>query len=184
MNIIRKIVVGIAGIVVVALALSLAAPKAVHAVVSTLVTVTNTPNVNVVNSPSVRDADNPARQPFQASFNVTPADNVCFGQTTFQIPAKQELVIEYASATAFIPGAGQGVLYTVETTAGGANVPHHLFTTPPVNAAGIVAVSQLVRVYADPGTTVTVTFSELGGFCGNGVSQVGMELSGFLVNVP
>lgn len=41
MNIVRRIVVGLAGIVVVALAMELAAPKAVHALVSTLVTVSN-----------------------------------------------------------------------------------------------------------------------------------------------
>lgn len=42
MNVLRRIVVGLAGVVVVALAIELAAPKAVHALVSTLVTVTNT----------------------------------------------------------------------------------------------------------------------------------------------
>jgi hypothetical protein len=65
MNVLRRIVVGLAGVVVVALALELLAPKAVHAVVSTLVTVSNTTaqpvptmavdtrNVNVVNTPTV-----------------------------------------------------------------------------------------------------------------------------------
>lgn len=65
MNVLRRIVVGLAGIVVVALVMELAAPKAVHALVSTLVTVSNTTaqpvptmavdtrNVNVVGTPSV-----------------------------------------------------------------------------------------------------------------------------------
>lgn len=53
MNIVRRIVVGIAGVVVIALAMELAAPKAARAVANLLVTVTNTPNVNVVNTPSV-----------------------------------------------------------------------------------------------------------------------------------
>lgn len=57
MNVLRKIVVGLAGIFVIALAFDLAAPKAVHAVVSTLVTVTNTPNVSVVNTPAVTVAN-------------------------------------------------------------------------------------------------------------------------------
>ncbi|HET6201000.1 MAG TPA: hypothetical protein VFD93_11720 [Candidatus Acidoferrales bacterium] len=63
MNIVRRIVVATAGVVVVALVLALAEPKAVHAVVSALVTVSNGPgnpvptmavdtrNVNVVNTP-------------------------------------------------------------------------------------------------------------------------------------
>jgi hypothetical protein len=64
-NIIRRIIVGLAGVVVIALAIELAAPRAVHAIVSTLVTVTNTPNVNVVNTPTV-----------SATINGTPTVNV------------------------------------------------------------------------------------------------------------
>lgn len=83
MNVIRKIVVGIAGVVVVALALELFAPKAVHAVVSTLVTVSNgagnpvptmavdTRNVNVVNTPNVNVNSLPAVQ-----LSGTPSVNI------------------------------------------------------------------------------------------------------------
>lgn len=62
MDLIRRTVIGIAGVAVVALAMSLAAPRVVHAVVSTLVTVTNTPNVSVVNTPTVNVASLPAVQ--------------------------------------------------------------------------------------------------------------------------
>jgi hypothetical protein len=74
MNVLRKILVGLGSIVVVALVLALAAPKTVRAVVSTLVTVTNTTsqpvptmavdtrNVNVVNTPNVNVASLPAVQ--------------------------------------------------------------------------------------------------------------------------
>ena len=44
---------GIAGVLFVASAMTLVAPKAVHAVQNLIVTVSNTPNVNVVNTPSV-----------------------------------------------------------------------------------------------------------------------------------
>jgi hypothetical protein len=57
MNVVRRIVVGVAAVAVVALAMTLAAPKAVHAVANLFVTVTNTPNVNVVNAPSVNVAN-------------------------------------------------------------------------------------------------------------------------------
>lgn len=82
MNVIRRMVVGLAGIVVVALAFSLVAPKAVHAIVSTLVTVTNgsgnpvptvavdTRNVNVLNTPSVNVASLPAVQ-LNGAINAT-----------------------------------------------------------------------------------------------------------------
>lgn len=42
MNVVRRILVGLGSIVVVALVLALASPKTVHAIVSTLVTVSNT----------------------------------------------------------------------------------------------------------------------------------------------
>jgi len=80
MNIVRRIIVGLAGVVVVALAMELAAPKAVRAVVSTLVTVANTSanpvpvagnvavtntvpisgNVNVTNVPAVQLSGTPS----------------------------------------------------------------------------------------------------------------------------
>jgi hypothetical protein len=83
MNVVRRIVVGIAGVVLVALALELFAPKAVHAVVSTLVTVSNTSgnpvptmavdtrNVNVVNTPNVNVNTLPAVQ-----LSGTPSVNI------------------------------------------------------------------------------------------------------------
>lgn len=48
---------GIAGVLFVASAMTLVAPKAVHAVANLLVTVTNTPNVSVVNTPNVNIAN-------------------------------------------------------------------------------------------------------------------------------
>jgi hypothetical protein len=83
MDVVRRIVVGIAGVVLVALALELFAPKAVHAVVSTLVTVSNTSgnpvptmavdtrNVNVVNTPNVNVNTLPAVQ-----LSGTPSVNI------------------------------------------------------------------------------------------------------------
>ncbi len=49
MNVLRKILVGLGCIVVIALVLALASPKTVRAVVATLVQVTNTPS-NPVNT--------------------------------------------------------------------------------------------------------------------------------------
>jgi hypothetical protein len=48
MNVLKRIAMGIGGVVVVTLLLALAAPKAVHAIVSTLVTVVNTSSNPVV----------------------------------------------------------------------------------------------------------------------------------------
>jgi hypothetical protein len=62
MNVIRKIMMGLGGVVVVALVLALASPKTMRAAVSTLVTVTNTPSVTVANAPTVNVASLPAVQ--------------------------------------------------------------------------------------------------------------------------
>ena len=64
MNVLRRIAMAISGTMVVALAFTLAVPKAAHAVLSALVTVTNT-SANPVPTQSV---DNPALAP---SFSVS-----------------------------------------------------------------------------------------------------------------
>lgn len=88
MNVIRRVVVGLAGVIVVALAMELAAPKAVHALVSTLVTVANTSgnpvptmavdtrNVNVVNTPNVNVNSLPAVQVSGGNINATVSGTV------------------------------------------------------------------------------------------------------------
>jgi hypothetical protein len=73
MNIARRIVMVLAGVVVIALAIELAAPKAVHALVSTLVTVVN-PSSNPV---QVREVNNKVDELFAIallSYNSAPAD--------------------------------------------------------------------------------------------------------------
>src|SRR5487761_260583 len=90
----QRIAMGIGGTVVVALVIGLAAPKTVRAVVSTLVTVANTP-ANPVPTQSV---DNPALHPFQAQANCT-ADisGTCTADQFFLIPAGMTAVVQYFS---------------------------------------------------------------------------------------
>jgi hypothetical protein len=100
MNIVRRIAVGLAGVVVVALAMELAAPKAVHAIVSTLVTVTN--NVPVVNPQNSSGQPTPlitesaaALNSFGAPFSCTfPVGSNHCTYTVGPVPANDIAVIQ------------------------------------------------------------------------------------------
>lgn len=95
MNVIRKIAMGIGGTVVVALFIGLMAPKAVHAVVSALVTVANTPT-NPVPAEEVKES----RANFvsvtsiegASTYNEVQQDGT-ISSTPFAIPAGEQFVI-------------------------------------------------------------------------------------------
>jgi len=158
---------GIAGVVFVASAMTLFAPKTVHAVVSALVTVANTSS----NPVPVQSVDNPARQAFQTAFVLFAGGGQMQGQffvpntTTTGAPVK-ELVIEEVSGFCASGGPGGVVL----STNGG--IP---FTFLGVaDGAGFSLPAQSVRFYADAGTPVSV---------GTGGVRTGCQISisGYLV---
>lgn len=131
----------------------------------------------------VCDVDNPARQPFQAAVEITmPAGTG--GQNGFvTVPANKRLVIEYASGEAFMP-TGQKCLFSVITTIGGASTGtrHYLdsdalgkFGAPDYFRAG-----QVVRLYADPKTTVMLRADR---DIATGTATARMSISGYLVDV-
>jgi hypothetical protein len=127
------------------------------------VNVVNTPSVNVVNTPAapvfVRDVDNPAKQPFETTGLLAFSD----GQydielTVTTVPAGKRLIIEYVSlyATLF---TGQSLVFaTLHSTGNNGNAYHRLPITGPTNDGGYdeFMVSQAIRMYADPGTPVTL----------------------------
>lgn len=91
MNVLRRIAMAIGGTVVVALVLALAVPRAAHAVLSALVTVTNTP-ANPVPAQEVKES----RSNFVTlSFNGSGYDQVLpdGSKSVFAIPTGQQFVI-------------------------------------------------------------------------------------------
>ena len=68
--------------------------------------------VQVVNTSAqpvlVRDVDNPARQPFQATVFISISDGVPAGSALLDVPSGRQLVIEYVSASVQLP-TGQKV---------------------------------------------------------------------------
>ncbi|HET7150336.1 MAG TPA: hypothetical protein VFI60_02915 [Candidatus Acidoferrum sp.] len=202
MNVVRRIAITIAGVVAVALATELVAPKAMHAAQGVLATITNTSanpvpvsgNVNAVvtgninatltgtptvtlndNVPvSTRSADNPARQAFQAHIQMQP---VIGGGTV------QEGVVDVPTTTG--DGASVKELVIEEVSGDCAGGPAVVDVLTGVNGAegrfffavtgsGVLP-AQSVRLYADAGTGV------LAGTTDSGVTNCVVWLSGHLV---
>jgi len=172
--------------------LGLGGPESVTVTNTPGVTVTNTPSVNVANTPnvtvtnmpavtvntatplSVRDTDNPARQPFAAQCAggyggaTGPSGSRCHFPSA--VPAGKVLVIEMVTlgATAQPLPADQ---ITLRVVTNGVAVNHFLNVTS-------MSETLAVRVYADPDSIVTLFDT------GNYLNFTNGSLSGYLVNVP
>jgi hypothetical protein len=166
------------------------------------VNVGNTPSVNLANTATVqvsgtasvevkndastpvitRSGDEPARQAFSTfqtcSTNTNGGTQSC--AASFNVPANKELVIEYVSVQCFGFGSPNPAQSTITTTAGGSSVPYNFLRGDPNPIFNNVFQNNaLVRIYADPGTTVTLA----GVQNGNG-STFQFSLSGYYVNIP
>jgi hypothetical protein len=152
------------------------------------VSIANTPNVNVVNQPTVRDADNPARQPF-VFFLCELSQQNC--PTAFTIPSTtatgqsvQRFVVEYVSGSCAVDSgkfvADLGVSTSVKGTTAFYRVIPTLESSFP-STGNFFNFAQQLRGYADPGTNAVISsFVE-----GPGTSEPGqscnMLVSGYLV---
>jgi hypothetical protein len=119
-------------------------------------------NVNVVNTPTVRNVDEPARQPFQRSRAIVFAPGESTGTAEFFVPLGKRFVIEYVSAqidmgVSFITVTGFSVRTSTDNPPG---TPHFFVPMSPPSNTGSNSkwfiVSQQTRLYADPGSTVTI----------------------------
>ena len=146
-----------------------------------------TQDVNVVNTPTVKDTDNPPRNAFAfndaVSFSgVSPSSSVI----DIPVPAGKRLVIEQVGVTTTLaPSASQKLVVEVITTTGGTNSVYW-FTgiDAPIDIGlpAFVASSQM-RCYADAGSTnyiVVFRNDTSGGSADHG----GISVSGYLVDVP
>ena len=157
---------GIAGVIFVASAMALFAPKAVHAVVSALVTVANTPANPVVN----RDVDNPARLGFQGFAEIDGSSaSINVPSTTPTGAPVRELVIEEIS------GACQGSTNQIflSPTTNGVTSSFLFQTVPGVGLFTSVIPTQSVRLYAD--ATEPIVLQE------EATASCSVSISGYLV---
>ncbi len=173
MNSAKRIVLMAAACVTVAGAISLATPRAIHAVAAAL----------------VRDVDNPARQPFRATCQSNnPGATYCVLAT---VPAGQELVIQGVAFDVLVnPGPGSSVRCMLQAYGG---TPYRTFSytlgAQDLGAAlgftdGTEEYTCVLNfpVYVDPGMTVDAAFAR--GFVEPDSWQFVPSLSGYTVSLP
>jgi hypothetical protein len=159
--------------------------------VSGSVSITGTPNVKVTNTRSApvltRDVDNPALQPFQNSQVISTPAGLLGGDGTFTVPAGKRLVIEFLSFQGSWP-AGQATtrLFIGVCNSGGGQCQTEFFLPaisqgPDFGGNSLFAASSPMRLYADPGTDVTVSVRR-NATAGTGLAVV--AISGYLVDLP
>jgi hypothetical protein len=145
MSLLKRFLAGVGGIAILAFALQLAAPRAVHAVAAALVQVTNTPS-----SPAItQDVSNLASTKVNLSCNPTcvqifPDGTVARGD--FSVPAGQSLVINTVQLNA--SGAGTTLLrQEINNIITDGNIVWELF------AAGTYQFQYPTGIVFAPGTT-------------------------------
>lgn len=129
-------------------------------------------NVPLPTHPTDETAPN---QPFQTTLQPF-SDNYSSASDSFTVPAHKRLVIEFVSALITQSPSGGAYSY-LETTAGGTTVGYDLADSSESPARR----TQVVRVYADPGSTVTVGVSSYDNSTSVGTDT---KLSGYYVDVP
>ncbi len=143
--------------------------------IATLVQVVNTTSSPVPN----RDVDNPANQPFSANIGIRP-----FVPSSFNVPATtgsgqpvRRLVIEEVDGNCSV--ATGTTLFTLQlsTVANGVNTQHFLpFSGIGVVGGGEVNGAESTRLYADPGTSVSIAQNS-----SDNRVECGVNISGYLV---
>jgi hypothetical protein len=138
--------------------------------------------VTVVNPADIAKAEG-IQTPFAASSECTFSGFVCDG--TIAVPPSQRLVIEFVTNECIVTGNNVISFPHIVTLLGGLHTQHTLIASAPVSnpggTAGVVTVSQLVRLYADAGSSVAFQFVSSGLNDGN---VCDFSVSGQLVAVP
>jgi len=134
----------------------------------------------------VRDLDNPARQPAQATATCSPSANdprFC-ATTVYTVPAGKRLVIEFVAMRARGIPVGTAARLEIITIAGGQEAIFDFpFSAPVPESFGEGNIAQVVRIYADAGTRV-LTAGFRSGESNDFNSNFTFSISGYLVNIP
>ena len=144
-------------------------------------------DVRVVNDSDeavpVREIGHETREPFHRQFALDWPDGTDLSTATYSVPAGKRLVVEYASAWAYLPPAGQTMFVRITTTVGGSEAFHTLALQKREDYGVLKQFegAHLVRLYADPATTVHVA---AGRQPGADMASCTVTLSGYLVDVP
>ncbi|HSP16677.1 MAG TPA: hypothetical protein VLV78_18165 [Thermoanaerobaculia bacterium] len=180
MSRLRKTAVTALGFSALIVVLFLASPVAMNAIPSDK-------DVRVVNTtmepvPVLNMSD--ARQPFQVGAVGTQNGTNVSTLTVATVPVGKRLVIEFVSMSGQVPPGQHVELFHITTSAGPFGGATHDFLVNPqpdaVIGDALFRASQQVRLYADPGTTVTATFRRNSSA---GLTTYGATISGYLVDL-
>jgi hypothetical protein len=154
--------------------------------VTGVVGVTSLPSVTINNSTpvNVRDAEGPARHPFQAKAEVQLGQgHIVAVSTLLTVPAHKLLVIETLDAQFGADTAGQAPGIQLFNIVGGVTGFHSIpmIMQQAVAGASLYVGSQPVRYYADAGTPVQV---DMGRTSDAGNANFEINISGYLVDLP
>ena len=134
----------------------------------------------------VRDADNPARQPFSFEPFTTLEDGNRHATNTFQVPAGKRLVIEQVSV--FVPdslnNSANNLRVDVDTTAifeSGQAPVRFVYSIPGVAVAGGWIASSQMRSYAAAGSIVSISVWRS---TTTGLLRPQIYASGYLIDLP
>jgi hypothetical protein len=148
--------------------------------------VNNTVKIDPNNTLSVRDVDNPSRQPFAAQqFGAWNDGAQQAGDTITTVPIGKRLVLEYVSVRGAVLTGQKMLAPGITLTTGGSVVSHYLTTSAfqgVLTGRDVYVSSQEVRLYADQGTEVS-GFAYRDSPTGNG-ANVTFTISGYLVDMP
>jgi len=187
MNIVKKALSTLGGILLAALLLAALAPKATHGIVAALVQVTNT----TADPASTLDADKATRIPYQETSNVFCNGGVSLCTFDFNAPqAGYRLVVENVSAILVTqPGAASMPTGYLVSPYGYLSFTGNLtevFFPPPAIVGPSVTVNQSVTTYFDhtdapPKVEIIVDFSA---FAGQTVTLTGHLIDCSVVGCP
>ena len=142
MKVLAKLVFGTLGCVLLISGIAVMSPRAVHAVVATI----------------IRDQDNPARHPFATRCVATPTTSNFVSCDTPAIPAGLEVVIETITFGGIGDPSNIGIAPEVIVAEAGVSQPYALNVIPDSRFGQPFDLSysgvQSLRLYADPGTGI------------------------------
>jgi hypothetical protein len=181
-----------------ALIFAIANPKTVHAVVSTLVTVANTPANPVPVSGTVSldpgVLDHSARRGIQLFSQCTFNSNHCDGsfsgsQGSFRVPDGHRLVIQTVSFRVLLPATQQVISLGLSSFSGNVAGPGvfntyylHLQSDGPVVQSQLYSVAQPLTAYADAGTFISFDAERNSFGSANDITSLNGSLSGYLID--
>lgn len=136
---------------------------------------------------SVQTTSADTSDPFQRQLDFEINDGSTQGQIDLNVPVGKRLIIEHASSQVFGPTGQQYRVYiqtTVLTTGSSAGRHYLVLTLQITDMSGldIYTASQPMRIYADPSSTVPVSFGVLRD-SSFGTATARVTISGYLVDL-